>query len=96
VIHAYNGREVLEKLRAEPVDGILMDIQMPEMDGIDATKHIRSDAEFKAHAQIPIIALTAHALSGDKERFLEAGMDDYLSKPLDRKQLAEVLSRVFN
>jgi signal transduction histidine kinase/CheY-like chemotaxis protein len=95
VVHAYNGLEVLERLRAEPVDGILMDIQMPEMDGIAATSRIRHDAEFRACARIPIIALTAHALSGDKERFLQAGMDDYLSKPLNRKELAAVLARVF-
>ncbi len=82
---AVNGKKALELLeKGERFDLILMDIQMPEMDGIEATKTIRDHEDWKA---IPIIALTAHALKGDRESFLEAGMDDYLSKPLNSKDL---------
>lgn len=82
---AVNGKKALEILEnGEWFHLILMDIQMPEMDGIEATKAIR---EHKKLMDIPIIALTAHALKGDRETFLEAGMDDYLSKPLNAKDL---------
>ena len=96
VIHAGNGHQALEKLlQHHNIDGILMDIQMPEMDGMEATSHIRNNPEYQAYANIPIIALTAHALIGDKERFLDSGMNDYLSKPLNRQELREVLRRTF-
>ncbi len=95
VVHAETGKQVLEKLVQYPVDGILMDIQMPEMDGIETTRHIRHDEEFRAYAGLPIIALTAHALTGDKERFLASGMNDYLAKPINREELGQVLGRVF-
>jgi response regulator RpfG family c-di-GMP phosphodiesterase len=71
---------------------ILMDIQMPEMDGLEATKRIRG-LEQKSGKHIPIIAITAHAMKGDRERFLEAGMDDYVSKPLNSERLYEVVSK---
>ena len=69
-------------------DVILMDLQMPEMDGFEATAAIRSDPRM---SRVPIVALTAHAMSGDRERCLAAGMSDYLAKPLDLQQLIEVV-----
>ncbi|MFN7974751.1 MAG: response regulator [Acidobacteriota bacterium] len=88
---ATNGREALELLERVPrFDAILMDVQMPEMDGMEATRRIRSRPGL---AQIPIIAMTAHAMLGDRERFLEAGMSDYISKPIEEDKLLAVLSR---
>jgi len=69
-----------------------MDIQMPVMDGLQATRAIRSDHSLGAKTNIPIIALTAHALAEDRKLFIEAGMDDYLSKPLDFDLLREKLA----
>jgi PAS domain S-box-containing protein len=89
-----NGREVLEALQREDFDCILMDIQMPELDGLAATKAIRSSTELGDKARIPIIALTAHAMAGDKEIFLTAGMNDYVSKPVDMEELQAALDRV--
>ncbi|MHC4089014.1 MAG: response regulator [Planctomycetota bacterium] len=81
---AENGRIALEKVRRQDYDAILMDMQMPEMDGLEATRRVR--AEFPDR-HLPIIALTANAMRGDLESCLEAGMDDYVSKPIDRQQL---------
>lgn len=78
-----NGREAVEAIRSLPYDIILMDISMPEMDGMTATREIRKLPGEKG--KLAIVALTAHALSGDRERFIQAGMDDYLSKPIDKK-----------
>jgi PAS domain S-box-containing protein len=78
---AGNGREALEQLEKDTFDVILMDIQMPEMDGLEATRSIR-EAEKHSGGHIPIIALTAHAMKGDRERCLEAGMDEYVTKPI--------------
>ncbi|MBG0774202.1 response regulator [Oleidesulfovibrio alaskensis] len=77
------GIEVLQALAQEPFDLILMDIQMPDMDGVEATRAIRSAQGGRIRSDIPIIAMTAHAMKGDKERFLTAGMDGYVSKPVD-------------
>ncbi len=85
-----NGREALETTEAQSFDLILMDIQMPKLDGITATKLIREREQITGD-HIPIIALTAHAMEGDKERFLEAGMDGYLSKPLNSLQLYKTI-----
>jgi PAS domain S-box-containing protein len=88
-----NGKQVLEALRSRIYDVVLMDIQMPEMDGITAAKAIRSSSEV-LDPDVPIVALTAHALEGDRERFLEAGMDEHLPKPLDMGALQSILRRV--
>lgn len=89
-----NGREAVAALRDGTYDLVLMDISMPEMDGIEATRAIRrGDAGEKARA-IPIAALTAHALKDDRDRFLAAGMSDYLSKPLIRGELQRMLLRI--
>jgi two-component system sensor histidine kinase/response regulator len=76
-----NGKEAIRALENEQFDAVLMDIQMPEMDGLEATKAIRSTRG--QQNRIPIIAVTAHALDSEKERCLSAGMDDYLTKPLN-------------
>lgn len=86
-----NGLEAIEALQRQPYDLILMDIQMPEMDGMEATRQIRQS--FPEEQQPIITALTANAMSGDRERYLEVGMDDYLSKPLQIHALRECLTR---
>ncbi|MFZ5426770.1 MAG: ATP-binding protein [Thermodesulfobacteriota bacterium] len=88
-----NGEEALKALAQEDFDCLIMDIQMPEMDGITATRAIRTQSAFGDKTRIPIVALTAHALPGDRERFLAAGMDDYLAKPVEYEDLAGVLAR---
>ena len=96
-----NGAEAVKALETLPYDLVLMDVQMPVMDGLEATRRIRNnelgitnkaqaDASSSSFA-IPIIAMTAHAMQGDRERFLKAGMNDYVAKPVDPAQLAEVL-----
>jgi CheY-like chemotaxis protein/HPt (histidine-containing phosphotransfer) domain-containing protein len=90
-----NGLKAYEKIQEEKFSVILMDVQMPEMDGFESTRKIRKwEADRGTH--IPIIAMTAHALKGDRERCLEAGMDDYVSKPLDLKALKSTLDRWTN
>jgi len=93
VTTAINGREGVERVNAEPFDLALMDIEMPVMDGITATRLIRADRRFQS---LPIIAMTAHALSGDRERSLDAGMNDHLTEPIDPKVLEETLLRWMN
>jgi signal transduction histidine kinase/CheY-like chemotaxis protein len=90
-----NGKEAVESICNFPYDLILMDIQMPEMDGMEATKAIRSLSpnEFGSKSAIPIIALTANAMKGDERICLEAGMTDYLPKPLHREQLIAILQK---
>ena len=89
---AANGHEVLEALAQRPYDLVFMDCQMPEMDGYAATAAIRA-REAETDRPVPIIAMTANAMQGDRERCLEAGMDDYLAKSMRRGTLAETLSR---
>jgi len=89
---AVNGREAIEKLKAGDFDLVLMDVRMPVMTGIEALAAIREGVAGEDKARIPVVALTAHALSGDRERFMDSGMDDYLSKPLDVKELNRVLA----
>ncbi|WP_461209443.1 response regulator [Desulfocurvus sp. DL9XJH121] len=88
VTRAGNGREALERLAAKPFDAVLMDIQMPEMDGFEATRRIRADPGFR---ELPIIAMTAHALVGDREKSLKAGMNDHVTKPIDPAKLLRTL-----
>ena len=90
---AENGLEALERWESGDFDCILMDIQMPVMDGIEATKAIRN-SDAGAKADIPIIALTSFAMAGDREKFLAAGMNDYLSKPVHLDDLKAALDRV--
>jgi CheY-like chemotaxis protein len=89
---AHNGLEALEAFDRETFDAILMDIQMPMMGGLEATTAIRS-RERSRGGRVRIIALTAHAMKRDRERCLDAGMDGYLAKPIDRKMLLDVIER---
>ena len=88
-----NGQEALTALRDLPYDLVLMDCQMPEMDGYEATERIRAADGSVRNPAIPIIAMTASAMHGDRERCLDCGMNDYLAKPVSFGALAEVLER---
>ncbi len=91
---ANNGIEALEILKQQSFDLVLMDCQMPEMDGFDATREIRKQDIRALHGKsLPIIAMTANVMSGDRERCLEVGMDDYIGKPVQRDKLESVLRR---
>ncbi len=90
---ADNGEIALDKLRQQPYAMVLMDCQMPVLDGYSATRRLREIENEQGKPRIPVIAMTAHAMSGDRERCLQAGMDDYLSKPLDRQLLEQTLAR---
>jgi CheY-like chemotaxis protein len=93
IVVARNGNEAIDRARETKPDLILMDIQTPGMDGITATRYIRQDSTL---AGIPIIALTALAMPGDRERCLEAGVDEYLSKPVSLKQLLITIKEYLN
>jgi PAS domain S-box-containing protein len=88
-----NGAEAVKALETMPYDLVLMDVQMPEMDGIEATRHVRDPRSAVLNHHVPIVALTAHTMQGDREKCLAAGMDDYVSKPVIPAVLAEVLER---
>jgi signal transduction histidine kinase/CheY-like chemotaxis protein/HPt (histidine-containing phosphotransfer) domain-containing protein len=90
---ADNGELALDRLREQPYAMVLMDCQMPVLDGYSATRRLREIEAEQGKTRTPVIAMTAHAMSGDRERCLQAGMDDYLSKPLDRQLLEQTLSR---
>ncbi|EPR43968.1 signal transduction histidine kinase with CheB and CheR activity [Desulfovibrio sp. X2] len=86
-----NGLKALDVLARQSFDAVFMDIQMPEMDGLETTRRIREDGHGKWNPDIPIVALTAHAMSGDTERFLAAGMTHYISKPVELDELRATL-----
>jgi signal transduction histidine kinase/DNA-binding response OmpR family regulator/HPt (histidine-containing phosphotransfer) domain-containing protein len=90
VVVVGNGREAVERVRSERFDGVLMDVQMPEMDGLDATREIRADSRFKS---LPIIAMTAGALLTDREQSKAAGMNDHIVKPVEIDQMYETIAR---
>ncbi|MCP4119619.1 MAG: response regulator [Desulfobacteraceae bacterium] len=90
IITAGNGLEAIETLMATEVDAVLMDVQMPEMDGLEAASAIRNNLELK---HLPIIAMTAHAMYGDREKCLASGMNDYVPKPINRNELFSVLRK---
>jgi signal transduction histidine kinase/CheY-like chemotaxis protein len=92
VVTANNGREALEALQAQEFDLVLMDVQMPEMDGLEATRAIRVK-EKETGDHIPIVAMTAHAMKGDETRCLAAGMDGYISKPIRARDLVELVEK---
>ena len=87
-----DGAEAVEVLRNQPYDLVLMDVQMPKMDGLEATRIIRDPQSPVLNHQVPIIAMTAHAITGDRNRCLESGMNDYVSKPVSPQALAEALN----
>jgi CheY-like chemotaxis protein len=89
---AGNGKEAMAAIAREPFDAVLMDVQMPEMDGIEVTRRLRR-REKETGGHLPIIAMTAHAMKGDRQRCLEAGMDDYVSKPLQPNELFDTVER---
>jgi two-component system sensor histidine kinase/response regulator len=93
VVVAENGRKALVALESESFDVILMDVQMPEMDGFEATAAIR-EREKNSSRRTPIVALTAHAMSGDRERCLGVGMDGYITKPIHPEELGRVLNEI--
>jgi CheY-like chemotaxis protein len=91
-----NGQEAVDAVRSQPFDLVLMDVQMPELDGFAATQAIRHlEQQDAARPHLPIVAMTAHAMKGDKERCLAAGMDDYISKPIRSQLLYEKVYRLF-
>ena len=86
IVEAANGEEALARLAEQPFDIVLLDVHMPVMDGGETIKRIRNSGEL--WKDIPVIALTADAMRGDKERYLAMGMSDYISKPVDSRELA--------
>ena len=91
IFEASDGMEALDLIKANDFDVVLMDISMPRLNGIDATVMIREEEKDGAH--LPVIALTAHAFPSDRKKFLEAGMDDVVVKPLNEETLIDVISK---
>jgi CheY-like chemotaxis protein len=91
LINAADGRQGVDLARAELPDLILMDMSLPEIDGWEATKILKADEQTR---QIPVIALTAHAMDGDREKALEAGCDEYDTKPVDLKRLINKMNQL--
>ena len=89
-----NGREAFERVRGDGFDLVLMDVQMPEVDGLEATRMIR-EWERGVGGHVPIVALTAHAFEEDRRRCLEAGMDAYTTKPINIQELFQIIEEVF-
>jgi CheY-like chemotaxis protein len=94
VLVAGNGREAVAMLKAQPFDVVFMDVQMPELDGVAATAEIRRREAMTRGAGVPIIALTASAMKADRERCLDGGMDGYMTKPLNIREVAALLDRL--
>jgi CheY-like chemotaxis protein len=92
VVVAVNGRDALEKLDQDCFDLVLMDVQMPEMDGFEATAMLRENERATGY-HVPVLAMTAHAMQGDRERCLAAGMDGYVSKPVNVDNLFSTIER---
>lgn len=90
IIEAENGKEAIDLMKEQLFDVVLMDVQMPVMDGLEATKYIRKHIS----KEVPIIALTAYAIKGDDRRFLDAGMNEYLSKPFEENQLLKIIGNI--
>jgi len=88
---AVSGEEAVAMVEKETYDLVLMDIELPGMDGVDTTKIIKS-----RHKNIPILALTSYAMKGDRERFLAAGFDDYIAKPIDVNSFIEKINKLMN
>nr|MDA3870925.1 response regulator [Candidatus Neomarinimicrobiota bacterium] len=88
-----NGKDAINALKEDSYDIVLMDIQMPKMDGVESFNKIRDKSSKVLNPEIPIIALTAHAMNGDREKYKSAGMDDYISKPIDKEELKRVLDK---
>ncbi|PKN42798.1 MAG: hypothetical protein CVU60_05435 [Deltaproteobacteria bacterium HGW-Deltaproteobacteria-18] len=91
-----NGQEALDAPARQDFDLIFMDIQMPVLDGVEATRIIRKSRELGDKAAIPIIAMTAYAMAGDRETFLQAGMTDYLAKPVSRDALIQAIEKTMS
>jgi CheY-like chemotaxis protein len=89
-----DGSEVVPTLREGDFDLVIMDVQLPVMDGLQATARVRGDASLGDKSRIPIVAMTAYAMGGDREKFLAAGMDDYIAKPINAKELLAMLDRL--
>ena len=87
VVAVGNGREALDAIAKDGFDLALIDLQMPDMDGLEATRRIREKEQETGRSRLPLIALTAHAMTGDRERCLAAGMDGYVPKPINPQQL---------
>ena len=90
---ATNGLEALKMLETEKVGLVLMDCQMPEMDGFEATRALREREQAASAKTMPVIAMTANVMEGDRERCLQAGMDDYIGKPVQMEELEAILLR---
>jgi two-component system sensor histidine kinase/response regulator len=88
-----DGQEAVKTLRMIPYDLVLMDCQMPEMDGFEATRSIRQEGSKALNPHIPIIAMTAATMQGDRKKCIQAGMNDFIAKPVQQRELAEILAR---
>ena len=93
LLKANDGEEALDTAVRERPDLIIMDMQLPKLSGLEVTQRLRQMAEF---SHVPIIALTAYAMKGDKEKFIEAGCDAYLSKPIDTRELPKMIARMLS
>ncbi len=91
VDEAVNGEEAVARVDKKAYDIVLMDIELPGMDGVEAARHIKS-----RHRSLPVIALTSYAMKGDRDRFLAAGFDDYISKPLDVSTFIDKINKSFH